>query len=99
MVKSGSTCKIDGVMVGEVELNLLGHTAVMNAKYALVNSNTGDRMGLGHRNVWSEATVLKVKEMIESMEKDICKDIFTGGATIGSVVEPIDDTTDGVPGL
>lgn len=100
MTKSDGTCKIDGVTMGEVTINLLGHTVDLSAKYALCNSATGDRFGAGNRNAnWSADTLEKLRSLVDSMERDICKDVFADGATIGSIEDTVAAPTDGVPGL
>lgn len=100
MTKSEGKCKVDGVAVLEVAVNLLGHTTSLSAKYALSNSESGDRFGAGNRNAnWSADTFEKLHALIDSMERDVCTDLFEGGATIGSVEEVVEDATDGVPGL
>jgi len=99
MTKSDGTCKIDGVALGELTISLLGNP-VINAKYALCNSESEDRFGAGNRNSnWSADTLEKLKALTDSMERDICRDLFKGGATIGSVEEPDGYQQDGVPGL
>ena len=100
MTKSDGTCKIDGVTLGELSVNLLGHSVEMSAKYALCNFESKDRFGAGNRNAnWSADTMEKLKSLIDSMERDICRDLFSDGSTIGSVEDVVDNSTDGVPGL
>ena len=98
MTKSQARCRIDAVGVGELQVNLLTPHPVLEAKYALMNSETAQRMGAGNRNVWSEETMSKLFELIAQMEKDICMDVF-GEATTDSVVAFDDHFSDGVPGL
>ena len=100
MTKSDGTCKIDGVVLGELSVNLLGHTIELSTKYALCNFESKDRFGAGNRNTnWSADTMEKLKALIDSMERDICRDLFRDGATIGSVEDAVDYHQDGVPGL
>lgn len=100
MTKSDGMCRIDGVSMGEVSINLLGHSVEMSAKYALCNSETKDRFGAGNRNAnWSADTIEKLRSLIDSMERDVCRDLFKEGATIGSVEDVVDTQQDGVPGL
>lgn len=100
MTKSDGQCKIDGVTLGEFQVNLLGHASAITAKYALCNIETEERFGSGSRNTnWSADTMEKLRALIASMEQDICRDVFAGGATIGSVEEVVEYATDGVPGL
>ena len=100
MTKSDGTCKIDGVAMGEVSINLLGHSIELGAKYALCNFETKERYGAGNRNTnWSADTIEKLRAFIDSMERDVCRDLFNDGATIGSVEDVVDTQQDGVPGL
>lgn len=100
MVKSDGLCKINGVTVGEVSINLLGHGIVMSSKYALCNFESKDRFGAGNRNSnWSSDTMEKLSSLVDSMERDICRDLFSEGATIGSVEEVAEYPQDDVPGL
>lgn len=101
MVKSDGTCKIDGVSIGEFSVNLLGHSIELHSKYALCNFESKDRFGAGNRNSnWSVDTIEKLRLLVDSMEKDICQDLFIGGgATTDSVGEVVDYQQDGVPGL
>lgn len=99
MTKSDGTCKIDGVMLGEVTISLLG-APIISAKYALCNAETEDRFGAGNRNTnWSADTMEKLRALTDCMERDICRDLFNNGATIGSVEEVGGHQPDQVPGL
>lgn len=100
MTKSDGTCKVDGVSLGEISINLLGHSIEMSTKYGLCNSESGDRFGAGNRNTnWSSDTIEKLRALVDSMERDIVRDLFTDGATIGSVEDAVSHNPDGVPGL
>jgi hypothetical protein len=100
MTRSDGTCKVDGVTLGEVSINLLGHSIELSTKYVLCNSETGDRFGAGNRNTnWSADTIEKLRALVDSMERDIVRDLFTDGATIGSVEDVVQLPPDGVPGL
>ena len=99
MTRSDGTCKIDGVTIGEFTVSLLGEP-IISAKYALCNSETHDRYGAGNRNSnWSADTIEKLRALTDSMERDVCRELFKDGATIGSVEEVVDYQQDGVPGL
>lgn len=103
MTKGGGSCKIDGVMVGELKLSMIHDpTGVpsLGVTYALVNSETKDRFGSGNRNVgWSDETMGRLRLLLESIEADVCKDLFTDGAPTagGAVLETT--TTDSIPSL
>jgi len=100
MTKSDGTCKIDGVAMGEITINLLSHSVELSAKYILCNFESQDRFGAGNRNKnWSADTIEKLRALTDSMERDVCKELFKDGATIGSVEEVADYQQDGVPGL
>lgn len=100
MTKSDGSCKIDGVTMGEISVNLLGPAAELTAKYALCNFETKERFGAGNRNRgWSADTIEKLMALADSMERDVCRDLFGEGATIGSVEEPAQYPQDDVKGL
>ena len=104
MLKSEVPSQIDAVDIGEVAINFLQQSVqgfpgmIMSAKYALVISGTGTRLGAGNRTVWSDATHMKLRELIASMESDICIDVF-GVAPTGSGGSDDDPHSDGVPEL
>ena len=86
--------------MGEIEINLLGHSVSLVTKYVMCNSETQERYGSGSRNTnWSEETIDKMRAFIESMETDICRDLFSDGSTTSGVVEASSNTSDGIPGL
>ncbi len=93
MVKGEGSVRIDGVAVGEITINLLSPTVHLAARYAFTNSLTAERFGSGNRNSnWSSTTLEKLGELVESMEKDLCQEMFTGGVTA------TEGPTDGVAG-
>jgi hypothetical protein len=93
--------RITGVEVGELSYTVLGPPApVFSVKFSLLNAETGDRFGFSNRNTgWSEKTLLALSALVESVEADVCLDLFEGGATSsgGATVDP--NTIDGVPTL
>ena len=100
MTKAEGSPRIDGVEVLEVTLNVLGPSAVLTAKYALCNTDDSTRFGAGNRNSnWSAETLQCVKTLLDSMEKDVCIDLFGEGATTASVAPVAGTTSDGVPGM
>lgn len=95
-------CKINGVQVAElsVQIDVASSSAMLYAKYALLNTTEGDRFGSGNKNVgWSEETQMQLLKLLKCMEQDICQDLFSGGATTDSSVTTGDGTIDGVPGF
>lgn len=105
MRKSLGSSRIDSVDIGKIDIDLFTKKvegmdgAVMSAKYALIISEDGSRVGAGNRNIWSEATLSKLRDLIVSMENDICIDVFGGSPTTDGAVAPVEDTPDGVDGL
>ncbi len=101
MIKSDKPCLIDSVEIGEVNVYFIGPKesvipgATLHAKYALTISGSGTRLGAGTRNFWSDETNTKLRELIASMEKDICVDVF-GGTPEESTIDP---SIDEIPGL
>lgn len=107
MLKAEAASKIDAVDVGEVKIdlthgNLNGQTfnmLTMSAKYALVVSETGVRVGAGNCASWSEATQQRVRDLIASMENDICRSVIGAPPSTGSGAVVDDPNSDGVPQL
>lgn len=99
MTKAEGQCRINGVTIGELSADLLSASERVTAQYAYVNTDTGERFGRGHRNVWSQETMDKFHELVAHMEKDICLDLFGQGTTITGVNPPQASTSDGVPEL
>ena len=98
---SDGVCRIDGVLLGELKLNLLvEQRAVLEAVYALVNTKTGSRYGRGTRNAnWSAETLAKVSELVQAIERDILSDVFEGGTTSPGGEADSAYTSDGIQGL
>jgi hypothetical protein len=72
----------------------------LGAKYALCNSESKDRFGSGNRNTnWSLDTFDKLRALIDSMEGDVCRDLFQNGSTTSGTPEVAEYPQDGVPGL
>lgn len=70
-------CKITGVEIGEAAIDGFSmiEAGILKAKYAYVIVD-GTKVGFANRNTWSQATIKKVEELFESMERDIIRDIF-----------------------
>lgn len=99
MVTSDGKCRIDGIQIGEIALNLLGPSPSMTAKYALCGASTGSRFGAGTRYSWGEATLSKLRELVEMMEMEISADVFEGGSTTTGGVTDSTPQVDDVPSL
>jgi hypothetical protein len=97
--KSTGASRIDAIAVGDVVIDVFAGPTV-NAKFAYVDSRTGERMGSNHRNTgWSPKTIEALMVFIASLERDVCEAVFEEGATtVGGelLVEPQDD---GIPSL
>lgn len=77
--------KIDAVKIGSITVELMNPpSGKMSAKAAFVNSKTGHTHGWTTHEVWSPATLLKLRELCASMEADLAAAHFEGG----SVTEP-----------
>jgi hypothetical protein len=99
MTRSDGKCRVDGVEVGEVRIHMFG-TPSLFGKYALTESGSGSRFGAGRRNQqWSEATWTKAKDLIESMERDIAKDVFEESSTTDSMHDAPATIVDEIPSL
>lgn len=107
MLKADAASKIDAVDVGEVRIdlthgNMHGQTfnmMTMSAKFALVVSETGVRVGAGTCSSWSEETQKRVRDLIASMENDICRSVIGQAPSSGSGAVVDDPHSDGVPQL
>lgn len=100
MTKGDGDCQINGVEVGEINVDFFQPTTSVSAKYAFVNVGTGQRLGSSYRTVWSPAVLQKLEELRVLMEQEVCKNLFSGGSTSGggpTRETPPDD--DGVPAL
>lgn len=105
MRKSAGSSRIDAVEIGKIDIDFFSKKiegmdgAVMSAKYALIVTEDGSRIGAGNRNIWSEGTLSKLKDLVVSMENDICADVFGEAPTTDGAVAPVENTSDGVQGL
>ncbi len=100
MMSHNGKCRIDGVSIGEVTINLLETQPVLTAKYALVNTALSTRFGAGTRGHWSLETFQRLSQLIEAMERDCASDIFEDASTtILSGMESFQDTSGNIPSL
>jgi hypothetical protein len=101
MTKGQGICRIDAVKVVEITLATRAQVpgAGVEAKFVLMNSNTGERFGSGTFSTWSDETATKFNELIRSMENDICTAVFVDGPTTDSVPEDGMPLEDEIPGL
>lgn len=107
MLKSEIPSKLDTVAVGEVQIDLKGGNfngqeiqfMDVSAKFVLVSSADGTRIGPGTNHQWSATTRQKVQELVAAMEADICVAVFGQAPTSsgGAVVDT--PNSDGVPAL
>lgn len=105
MTPSDGICQINAIDIGELTIEKAhsaqfgGATMVAaSAKYALI-VKSGERVGAGTCTSWSETTKERLRNLLESMEADICTAVF------GKAPPPVEGTpqetphSDGVPGL
>lgn len=104
MLKTTEKCLIDAIDIGEVKIDLISNELrnglkfpgiTVTARYALVISKTGTRLGAGTRVTWNEQTQEKIRELLAAMEQDIGSDVFgqpptTDGSEVASE-HPSDD--------
>lgn len=103
MTKSEVPSLIDAVEIGNVGIEIAFGAALrhmnVTAKYALVVTKTGARVGAGTRTAWGDETIKRLRELIESMELDISEEVF-GVAPSSNGGGAVDDHNgDGVPEL
>ncbi len=77
--------KVDAVKVGAFEVDLMNPpSGKLTAKAAFINSKTGHTHGWTNHMVWSPATLLKLRELVESMELDLASAHFVEGGEASS---------------
>jgi hypothetical protein len=95
-------CHIDSVQAGEVGIDMFGSGGpTLTLKFAYVSEKAGARLGYGNRNQgWSPETMTRLLALIESAERDVCRDLFEGGvpADDGGATVVVDES-DGIPSL
>ena len=92
--------KIDGIFLGEIQLDLFDQENInMRVTAGYIDSKTRRKYGSTSKmGGWSPETLRCLNAFIEAVEKDIAADVFEGEST-GSGIEDIATTIDGVPGL
>jgi len=66
------TAKIDGIALGEGTFSFLSPDSKLTAKAAFISSTSGHTHGwTSAQGGWSKETLLKLKELRESMERDL----------------------------
>lgn len=103
--------KFDGIAIGTMSVNANGNQLHMEATAGFVDSKTGETHGWtkGEGRVWSKATMMKLRELMDFMEEDLAnihfgesmmKSTNTSGST-GVDVKGIGEHigSDGVPSV
>ena len=98
MTKGQGLSRINAIQIGEFTAELISFQS-LSAKYAFANAETGERFGAGNRNQWSPETLTRLAALIESMERDVCNEVFAGGTTTPSDTLSTDTTSDEIPSL
>jgi hypothetical protein len=95
------TPKFDSIFLGEITLNLLAFPDVhMTATAGYIDSKTGKRFGSTQfSSGWSQATLTKLNELLDEMEKDVAAQVFEGGTPIRGGGQDAYPTSDGIPQL
>jgi hypothetical protein len=79
MKLSRKPCKIVGLRLGELTLNLLA-APIISGKFVLVREpsegNTNVNAGSYSKNNWSEQTIEALQKFIDSAEQDALVDLF-----------------------
>jgi len=100
-MKAEGACRIDTVRV--VELTMVTRSQLpggaIEAKFVLMNDESGERFGSGTFSTWSDATTAKFNELLAAMETDICSVVFTNSPTTNSGQSDPPQLEDEVPGL
>jgi len=87
------TAKIDGIALGEGTFSFLSPDSKLTAKAAFVSSTSGHTHGwTSAQGGWSKETLLKLKELRESMERDIAalhlSDVIEGASGPSALLSP-----------
>lgn len=91
--------KFDTIRVAEISVNLLETPALISAKAAFVNTKTGATHGWTTCKSWSEETVAKLRELRESMERDLANTHFEDGSSSSSPTTSGGSVREGFQGL
>lgn len=75
-MKTTAKCKVDSVVVGEIQMVRIGTPVPLTAKFALKSDASGISFGAGTMSTWSKTTLDKLSELLESMENDILAALF-----------------------
>lgn len=78
------TVKFDAIRVAEITVNVLETPAVISAKAAFVSTKTGATHGWTTCKSWSDETIAKLRELKDSMERDLANTHFEDGASSSS---------------
>ena len=105
-MKSAIPSIIDTVEVIDITVHLVGPKesvlpgAQLQAKYNLVASSTGMRLGQATASIeWSEETQKRLRSFMESIESDLCERVFGLAPSIDGGGATDDHNGDGVQGL
>jgi len=92
MRKGSGKCQIDAVELGELTLSTLTGVLSGHFKYALVGTKSKVRYGSGTLTAQelSSTSYKLVQDLISSIERDVCKLVFTGGS------DAVDDEDSGI---
>lgn len=95
------TVRFNGIALGELSVQFLESPAVIKAKAAFINTQTGATHGWTTNHQWSPRTIEKLKELRILMEEDIAAFHFVDGsvATVGTSTTGSGGLKDGFQGL
>jgi hypothetical protein len=79
------TPKFNGIAVGSISANVNRDLLHLEATAGFVDTSTGETHGWtkGEGRVWSKRTLLKLRELLDSMEEDLAK-MHLGDAALKS---------------
>lgn len=80
------TPNADALNIAQIEVDYLQNPVKVRALAALVNEGTGATVAWteGSGGVWSQETLTKLRELIESMENDLANKVFLDGASVAA---------------
>lgn len=80
---SKGTLKADELRIAKITVDMLTNPSKVQALFALIDSKTGRTLAWseGQGNMWSHATIDKLKELRQAMEDDAAAILLEGGST------------------
>lgn len=84
------TVRFNGISIGSLNVDMMRQQLHLEATAAFVDADTGETHGWTKADgkIWSKSTMEKLKELTDSMEKDLAKMHFTETSSDGASRKP-----------